>query len=443
MPGRLLHFPRRLDSSPSPDSPPAYVFTEVEAKLLDKVKRAASPRGRASLDMDALRSIGGRHKAERKSATKLETAKPAKMQVQIESPPLLFLHSPQNSPGCLFSAQLKVSVTEPEVVFDKLEIQFLATTTTKEPVAKQCPSCTSQTTELKKWTLLTEPKKLKHGEHQFPFSHMLPGHLPASFNGPLAILDYHLSAEAVTSTGETITFGRSIDIRRAIIPGPDKQSIRIFPPTNLTSTVNIPNVVHPIGDFPVEMRISGLVEEKREKSTTRWKLRKLNWRIEEQSKFISPACPKHAQRVGGDGKGIQHEDTRTIGTDDVKTGWKTDLDADNITVEFHAMVDPTKKPVCDVRAENGLEVKHFLVLEMVVAEEFSPDNKPSQVTPTGAARVLRTQFHLTLTERAGLGISWDEEQPPMYEDVPASPPTYTEEIASRLDDDVESLRLHD
>ena len=35
------------------------------------------------------------------------------------------------------------------------------------------------------------------------------------------------------------------------------------------------------------------------------------------------------------------------------------------------------------------------------------------------------QFNLLLTERSGLGISWDEEMPPMYEDVPASPPGYT------------------
>ena len=35
------------------------------------------------------------------------------------------------------------------------------------------------------------------------------------------------------------------------------------------------------------------------------------------------------------------------------------------------------------------------------------------------------QFKIIVTERLGLGISWDEEQPPMYDDVPPSPPTYT------------------
>lgn len=45
--------------------------------------------------------------------------------------------------------------------------------------------------------------------------------------------------------------------------------------------------------------------------------------------------------------------------------------------------------------------------------------------PTGAARVLRMQFRLTVTERSGLGISWDEEVPPIYQDVELlSPPCY-------------------
>ncbi|EOD48520.1 Arrestin (or s-antigen) n-terminal domain protein [Neofusicoccum parvum] len=441
MPG-LLHFPipRRTDSS----SPPPYEVDAHETKILAKViKRATSP-SRTNMDPFKRHSIGivGRHKSERKSATKLESAKPAKMNLLVESPPIVLYNSPQNSTGAIFSGQLLVDVTDPEVSFDKFEMQLLATTTTKEPVAKQCSDCTSQTTELKKWTFNQGQLTLNKGEHQFPFSYLVPGHLPASTNNPLVILDYHLAAEATTATGEVISFGRSIIVKRAILPGNDKHSVRIFPPTNLTASVTLPNVVHPIGDFNVEMRMSGLVEEKRDKSTTRWKLRKLNWRIEEHTKFVSPACPKHIAKVGGEGKGIIHEDTRVIGSDDVKHGWKTDIQNDSIEVEFNAMVNPLLKPTCDVQAENGLEVKHNLVVEMVVAEEWAPDNKPTQVTPTGAARVLRTQFNLVLTERAGLGISWDEEQPPMYEDIPDSPPTYSEELAPRMSDEIERLSLN-
>ncbi len=47
--------------------------------------------------------------------------------------------------------------------------------------------------------------------------------------------------------------------------------------------------------------------------------------------------------------------------------------------------------------------------------------------PTGVARVLRMQFKVVLTERSGLGVSWDDEVPPTYNAVHTlSPPTYEE-----------------
>lgn len=169
---------------------------------------------------------------------------------------------------------------------------------------------------------------------------------------------------------------------------------------------------------------------------TRWRLRKLNWRIEEHSKMVSPACAKHSQKLGGEGKGIMHESTRIIGSEDFKSGWKTDFTVGNdnegglIEMEFQA--SPNKPnlepaPVCDVDSEAGLmTVKHALVIELVVAEEYCPNKNTKLITPTGAARVLRMTFNLLMTARMGLGISWDEEQPPMYSDVPASPPHYTQ-----------------
>ena len=64
--------------------------------------------------------------------------------------------------------------------------------------------------------------------------------------------------------------------------------------------------------------------------------------------------------------------------------------------------------------------------------------------PTGSARVLRMQFKVVVTERAGMGISWDEEMPPMYEDVPSSPPGYAriEDFEGELpgEEELESLQ---
>jgi len=68
------------------------------------------------------------------------------------------------------------------------------------------------------------------------------------------------------------------------------------------------------------------------------------------------------------------------------------------------------------------------MIEMVVSQEWAPLNKPTLITQTGVGRILRMHFPMALTERAGIGISWDNESPPIYQDVPPSPPAYSEEI---------------
>ena len=311
---------------------------------------------------------------------------------------------------------------------------------TKKPVAKDCTDCSTKSTILFTWTFLSEPKKFEAGTHTFPFSYLLPGHLPATSRSDLGTVDYVLDASSVTEMADTITVSRTLVVQRALMPGMDKTSIRIFPPTNLTATVVLPSVIHPIGQFPVQMRLTGIVDNSLKNLQRRWRIRKMNWRIEEHGKIISPACPKHAHKIGGEGKGILHEDTRWIGGDDLKSGWKTDFETDGGSIEYE-FTAATKSnmnppPVCDVDSPTGLSCTHNLVLEIIVAEEQLQLRSGKNALPTGAARVLRMQFKLILTERAGMGISWDEEQPPMYEDVPNSPPGYVrmEEFHGELPD---------
>jgi hypothetical protein len=335
---------------------------------------------------------------------------------------------------------------DPDVVFQSFNMELLCLVSVKKPVHPHCPDCSTQKTTLKSKNWAEEPLKLSKGHHAFPFSYLFGGHLPASTRAPIVTVEYSLSVVAETATGETITFQKPIVLSRSVIPGNDKHSLRVFPPTNLTASVNLNPVIHPVGEFPVTLHLAGITTKKHD-STVRWRLRKLNWRIEERQKMVSPACKKHAQKLGGEGKGILHEDVRTVGEGEVeytKTPWKCDFDAGEVDAELRCHINAAKKAVCDVEAPNGLSVTHNLILEMVVAEEWSPKSKPSQITPTGAARILRTQFHLLLTERAGLGISWDEETPPVYEDVPASPPGYANMIdfdLREVDGQMEELHL--
>jgi len=249
--------------------------------------------------------------------------------------------------------------------------------------------------------------------------------------GSLANIDYVLRAVINPKSGEPITLTKSLDVRRSIQPSDvPRQSIRIFPPTNLTAHVELPSVIHPIGEFNMSFRLDGVIKRNTEESTqTHWKLKRLTWRLEETQKVISPACPKHAVKAGAapnEKKGAAHSDMRVLNSEELKSGWKCDYGgADgSIEMEFPFSIRAERKPLCDVKAEDGTEVSHNLVVEMIVAEEVAPIRRPNQVTPTGAARVLRMHFNTIVTERGGMGISWDEEQPPLYENVPASPPRY-------------------
>jgi hypothetical protein len=157
---------------------------------------------------------------------------------------------------------------------------------------------------------------------------------------------------------------------------------------------------------------------------------------------ISPACPRHSAKLGGDGKGVLHEDIHIIGGDEMKSGWKTDFGqgSGKVEMDFQVRIRPQSNLSCDVESPCGLSIAHNLVVELIVAEEHCPHKNNRAVTPTGAARVLRMQFKSVVTDRSGLGISWDEEQPPTYGDVPESPPTYSQIGEYDLtNDDLEGL----
>jgi hypothetical protein len=332
---------------------------------------------------------------------------------------------PQESSGALLSGLLKLHVTAPELSLERFEMRLVASTGTKKPVASHCADCSTRTNDLQTWEFVKEKASFKNGVHAYPFSYLLGGHLPATTAGALGSISYSIVARAITSAGEEIKNEQPIEVKRAMVPGHDRHSIRIFPPTNLSARIILPQIVHPIGEFPIEMQLDGIISKEKR---TRWRLRKLSWRIDEHSRIVSPACKSHAQKIGGDGKGILHEDVRTIGSAEIKSGWKSDFESSDgrIEMDFKAAIQPAFHPACDVDSPSGLAITHNLVLELIVAEEHCPAKNSKLSTPTGAARVLRMQFNTVVTERSGLGISWDEETPPLYDDVPASPPSYAQ-----------------
>ncbi|KAL9025589.1 MAG: hypothetical protein Q9196_005612 [Gyalolechia fulgens] len=370
-------------------------------------------------------SSSGHSTPKHKGSPRMAPTKAARFEIVMESPPCVF-YGGINSSGALFSGQLRLIVTEAEVRLMSLCMDLKGNTATKKPVAKDCPDCVNKTTGINSWNFITEHTTYPRGTHQLPFSYLLPGHLPATTHSSLANIDYTLEVKALTTLADTITYNYPLRIQRALQPSPEKQSVRIFPPTNLAIYVIHAQIIHPIGSFLVQFRMNGVVTRDRD-TQIRWRLRRLDWHIDEHTRNVSPACPKHAHKVGGEGKGQQHEDVRTIGTDSLKKGWKTDFDAvggGQIEMEFPASILANSNPACDVDSPTGLVVTHSLIVEVIVAEEHAKSTNAKHTVPTGCARVLRTQFKVVVTERCGMGVSWDEEIPPTYEDVPISPPGY-------------------
>ena len=178
------------------------------------------------------------------------------------------------------------------------------------------------------------------------------------------------------------------------------------------------------------------------------------------------------------------DEIRTVAYKELKNGWKTDYlgkgKIDLVTeINILDLSSGTKKRIdkrtskdrslneqpsnanvaCDIEDPNlGIHVKHCLILEMQMEEELlhlerrdnvgkystllSPitsaksqtsnkddvrSNQNINGTPTGVMRVLRMLVNITVAERSGLGISWDKEVPPTYENVRySSPPNYNE-----------------
>ncbi|KAF8425091.1 hypothetical protein EV426DRAFT_532229 [Tirmania nivea] len=347
---------------------------------------------------------------------------PATVSMTLESPPLVCYGHPKDSTGALMNGLLHLGIHSQSLRVGSFKMALQAEVLTRRPVATHCSNCTARTEDIHTWTIISEPVILAHGIHSYPFSYLVPGSLPATNSNSLGRIRYLLKAVAHSAQGDEIRFIREIQISRAILPGPERHSVRIFPPTNLSAHVNLPHIVHPDGDFQLGIRLDGVMSPEKE---TRWKLKKMSWRIDESSKVISPSCPHHHSKLCGDGQGILHEGVCTVGSGELKDGWKADYNSGRIEMEIMVGIPAHMNAACDVESPCGIKVSHNLVVEMIVAEEHCPKRTSNRlVTQTGAARILRMQFLLHVSARAGLGISWDEEQPPLYDNIPPGPPKY-------------------
>lgn len=362
----------------------------------------------------------------------------ASLSWKIESPPAVLHGDTENSTGALVSGQLLLDIKEEGFEVDTFEAKLNVHILQKRPFTGHCQNCANQVTELKSWTLLTEPTQLSKRTHEFPFSVLLDGHLPATTDNAIIAVKYEFTAIVQPRTGPMVKLIKNIDVKRSIpVPELPHHSIRIFPPTNIAASVHFTQIIHPISSNTFTLRLDGVVKHNPDAKTVEyWKLKRLSWKLEENMETIAPACEKHSPKEPKESdtavapkKGAKRVDTRTIAHADMHSGWKSDYSPSGcIETEIQYQLAPGARAVCDMKSKDGTEITHQLVVEMVVVQEYAPTTHLKHVTPTGVARILRMHFGVVVTERAGLGVSWDNEAPPIYQDVPPSPPSYSCDI---------------
>jgi hypothetical protein len=380
----------------------------------------------------------------------------ASLDWKLESPPVLFHGNTEDSTGAMVSGQLIMVVKEDIVEVESFAANLKIHVTHKRPFQNHCHECQNQYTELKNWQLLAPGTTLTKGTHLFPFSTLLDGHLPASVSSTLMTVEYEFRADAKLAPTVTVPHPSAIKLTRTLpvkrsLPEPElpHHSVRLFPPTNIKTSAHYSSVIHPSGTNNVSLKLDGLMSlNERTKTLDMWKVKRVSWKLEEVTKTTAPACEKHKFMVAppppteGEQqqqqdetakKGVTRVESRILGEKHLHEGWKSDFSGADGTVdfEFEYRINPRRhKPnapkfACDLHsADLGIDITHSLLIELVVSKEYAPVGKPHMSAQTGTGRILRMHYGLVLTEHPGLGVSWDEESPPMYQDVPASPPGY-------------------
>ncbi|KAG6014290.1 hypothetical protein E4U41_004881 [Claviceps citrina] len=411
------------------------------------------------------------------------SSSPASLSWSIESPPVVLYGAPGESTGALISGLMYMHVQEEALQVDGFVATLSMHTRYKKPFHGHCAGCQTRVAELKTWRFLGQPTSLRRGTHQFPFSALLAGDLAASVNAPLVCISYVFRAEAVvaarrpaapssssTSVSSSapflpLRFERTLDVKRSLPEPPcPHHSVRVFPPTNIKASAHYASVIHPTGTNQMTLRLDGLLSRNEKVRTVDlWKLRKVSWKLEETIRTCAPACDKHAPAgatttttttttmdpesdhppSNKPSRSVVRTETRVLGEKQMLEGWKSDYSGSDGVVDFefdyavthfktHARDPP--RFACDMQTDGGgddtgggTHISHALQIELIVSKEFAPEGKPQLATQTGTGRILRMHFAVSMTEYPGLGVSWDNEAPPVYQDVPPSPPGYPSE----------------
>ncbi|CUM65404.1 uncharacterized protein PRCAT00003042001 [Priceomyces carsonii] len=234
------------------------------------------------------------------------TVSPFTLTIKIESPPVILYGTREESTGFILSGLLFLDILkEKNAELESVTLSLIQTMKYTKPfiapssTISGCKNCSVKKSTLARWDVLTTKTMFAVGSHAYPFSHLLPGSLPAtsklgsSHSGSYIKYDLIATAKA-TNFDKEIEVLLPLNVTRLVLRGPDRNSVRVFPSTEVSAKAVLPNVVYPKSTFPIELCLDHVVNEKGDR---RWRMRKATWRIEESIKIKANACPSHISKL--------------------------------------------------------------------------------------------------------------------------------------------------
>lgn len=209
-----------------------------------------------------------------------------------------------NSNLALSPVNLSASALLHDVLLDSVSLRLVQTFHLTKPFIPSsnlilaCKNCAHRENILAEWDISLLRCAFPVGSYAYPFSHLLPGLLTAlSKLGDCSshtYIKYELIAVAKSIEGKEVSVVLPLEILRSILRGPDKNSLRVFPPTEVVTSAVLPGVMYPKSTLPIELRMENIVNESQ---TRRWRMRKLLWKLEESTQVRAHACKQHQSKL--------------------------------------------------------------------------------------------------------------------------------------------------
>lgn len=354
------------------------------------------------------------------------------LQLQLDSYPLILEDDTPDSCGSAVSGRICILIRDDFVNIESFSAVLDVVLTQNRPFHRYCSDCKNNQTELLNLQFLSEPTILARGAHQFPFSAILPKYLPPSLATPLLHNTYGIHATALirrlkktNSRPYKVTINEKIPVTRyptrPYLPRYVSQS---FPAIGVEISA-YPDSIQPNSTNNFVVTLKGLSQRPQNgRDGYAWRILNGSWSLEETITTTASACKRHTlTKPANRDKHVIRTRTRAITEDQIYDEWKSLESKDSIDLGFNVELnnkhrrDSKQNYTYDVKACNGTEVSHVLIVELIMVREVIPMNQPDTFIRTGVVKVLQSKYPVVLMDNFEEEVQADRDVLPCYDEI--------------------------